>query len=104
MDTWYSKDLGDAIYGEDWALAVALAPFFQGQFYLAGEPPEMAVFTRLESEGRMHCALVVYFSPAAHEVAREFGGSPCQKPARAGLDLFAGDTRCWPVLFPDSAG
>ena len=102
MDTWYSKELGDAIYGEDKALHETMSPYFQQLFLQAGKPPEMAVFTRLESEDRMHCGLVVYFSPAAHEVANRFGGTPCEKPVRAGLDLFVGDPTCWPALFPEA--
>jgi hypothetical protein len=61
----------------------------------------MAVFTRHESEGRLHCKVTAYFSPAAGEVARAFGAQPCAKPARAGLGLLAGDKLSWPVLFPD---
>ncbi|MDQ2693115.1 MAG: hypothetical protein M3Y68_13840 [Chloroflexota bacterium] len=64
-------------------------------------PPEIAVFTRLESEGRLHCELVVYFSPAAAELARKFGASPCERPAPAGLALLAGDVRAWSALFPE---
>jgi hypothetical protein len=104
MEIWYSKDLGDAIYGEDKTLHEVLSPYFQQLFLQAGKPPEMAVFTRLESEGRMHCGLVVYFSPAAQQAAKVVGGAPCTKPARPGLDLFAGDPSCWTVLFPESGG
>lgn len=104
MNTWYTKDLGDAIYGGDGVLHETLLPRFQHIFLGAGEPADMAVFTRLESEGRMHCALVVYFSPAAHEAARVMDAAPCEKPARPGLDLFAGDLRCWSVLFAGEDG
>jgi hypothetical protein len=101
MSTWYAKDLGEAIYGEDKFLHDTLYPFFEREFHLAGGPPEMAVFTRLESEGRIHCGLVVYFSPAAHGAARMVGASPCEKPMRAGLNLVAGESGCWQALFPD---
>jgi hypothetical protein len=101
MNTWFSKSLGDAIYGGDGVLAKVHGDVEQ-MFARAGDPPNMAVFTRLESEGRLHCELVVYFSPAAHEAADMFGADPCEKPVRAGLDLFAGNTACWPVLFPES--
>ena len=70
-------------------------------FTAAGSPPEMAVFTRPESEGRLHCEVIAYFSPAAREVAIAFDAEPCEKPARAGLGLLAGDKRAWLVLFPE---
>jgi hypothetical protein len=64
----------------------------------------MAVFTRPESEGRLHCEVIVYFSPAAQQVAMAFGAEPCEKPARDGLGLLAGDSGCWSVLFPELDG
>ena len=101
METWYSRNLGDAIYGGDQYLEEVVQPSFQQAFAREGDPPAMAVFTRLESEGRLHCELVVYFSPAAHDLADLCDGEPCEKPARAGLKLFAGDERAWSTLFPD---
>ena len=103
MNTWFSKSLGGAIYGGDGVLAKLDAEVRQ-ILARAGDPPDMAVFTRLESEGRLHCELVVYFSPAAYQVADLFGADPCEKPVRAGLDLIAGNTTCWSVLFPEGGG
>ena len=82
MNTWFSKSLGDAIYGGDGVLT-KLAADVQQMFAQAGDPPDMAVFTRLESEGRLHCELVVYFSPGAYPVADLFGADPCEKPVPA---------------------
>ena len=76
---------------------------FQQTFLAAGKPADMAVFTRSESEGRLHCEVIAYFSPAADEVAKAFGARPCTKPERAGLVLLAGDDGSWPFLFPESA-
>lgn len=76
---------------------------FQRFFKDAGNPPDMAVFMRSETEGRLHCEVMAYFSPAAVAVAKEFDGYPCAKPALAGLSLLAGDERSWSVLFPESA-
>ena len=72
-------------------------------FTTAGKPPDMAVFTRLESEGRLHCEVIAYFTPAAAEVAKTFDAQPCEKPERAGLGLLAGDEHSWSMLFPESA-
>lgn len=101
MNTWYSRNLGDAIYEADHALQ-PLHGFFQALAAREGNPPEMAIFTRLESEGRLHCELIVYFAPAAREAADIFRAHPCRKPSRDGLDLFAGDERAWSALFPES--
>lgn len=72
---------------------------FLRAFTAAGSPPEMAVFTRAESEGRLHCEIIAYFSPAAWEVAESFDAEPCEKPARPGLGLLAGSEESWSVLF-----
>lgn len=77
---------------------------FMRSFDGAGRPADMAVFTRLESEGRLHCGATAFFSPAAREVALAFDAQPCEKPQRAGLDLLAGDAGAWSALFPEAAG
>lgn len=76
---------------------------FQRSFIAAGKPPDMAVFLRSESEGRLHCEVIAYFSPAAAEVAQAFKAQPCATPVRAGLGLLAGDEQAWSVLFHESA-
>ena len=100
MDSWYSKELGDGIMAAVPSDEIVRA--FLQQFNDAGKPSNMAVFTRLESEGRLHCEVIAYFSPAAMEVARAFEAGPCEKPARVGLGLLAGEERSWSVLFPES--
>lgn len=70
-------------------------------FAAAGKPADMAVFTRRE-EGRLHCEVVAYFAPAVRAVADAFEAEPCVRPARAGLELLAGDERCWPALFAET--
>ena len=97
METWYSISLGDAIAAS--MPSAEIEKSFLQSFASAGRPSDMAVFTR-ESEGRLHCEMIAYFSPAAKEVAKAFDAQPCQKPAREGLSLLAGDQRCWSVLFP----
>lgn len=97
MDSWYSKDLGDGMMAV--APSAEIAEAFLRFFNEAGEPPDMAVFTRLESEGRLHCEMTAYFSPAAHVLAQAFDAQPCAKPARAGLGLLAGNETAWSMLF-----
>jgi hypothetical protein len=102
MENWYSLSLGDGIMAG--TPTVEIEKTFQQIFTAAGEPPEMAVFTRPESEGRLHCEVFAYFSPAAAGVAKTFEAEPCAKPVRAGLGLLAGDERSWAVLFPEGQG
>ena len=86
MNIWYSKELGDAITASMPSAEIEQA--FQQVFITAGKPLNMAVFKRQESEGRLHCEVTAYFSPAAKDVAQAFGAQPCEKPA-------------WSVLFPE---
>jgi hypothetical protein len=102
MKPWYSISLGDGIIAV--TPAAEIEETFARLFARAGSPSEMAVFTRPESEGRLHCEVVAYFSPAAQEVAKAFDAEPCEKPARDGLDLLAGDPGCWSVLFSEKDG
>ncbi len=101
MDSWYSLSLGDGIMAGTPGAEIESA--FLRSFDAAGRPPEMAVFTRPESEGRLHCEVIAYFSPAAVGVAQAFDAEPCEKPARTGLGLLAGDLAAWLALFPEGA-
>jgi len=100
MDIWYSKELGDGMMAATPSDEIEKA--FLKLFIAAGKPLNMAVFTRLESEGRLHCEVIAYFSPAAKEVARAFHAQPCERPSRAGLGLLAGDETSWSALFPET--
>lgn len=102
MVSWYSIGLGDGITAA--TPAAEIEQFFVASFNAAGRPAEMAVFTRAESEGRLHCKVIAYFSPAAREIANTFDAQPCAKPERVGLGLLAGDPGCWSVLFPETSG
>ncbi|RJQ74597.1 MAG: hypothetical protein C4519_16465 [Desulfobacteraceae bacterium] len=99
MTVWFSKNLGDAMFASE-ALG-QIEALFVSKCTKAGCPKEMALFIRHESEGRLHCEVKAYFSPAAADVAREIGASPCQKPFPDGLSLAAGAEECWSVLFPE---
>jgi hypothetical protein len=99
MKPWYSISLGDGMMAPTPSAEIESA--FLRAFTQAGKPLDMAVFTRPESEGRLHCEVIAYFSPAAVDVATEFDAEPCPKPVRSGLGLLAGDERCWSVLFPE---
>ena len=96
--TWYSKNLGDGIWA--YSLTDQLRDTFTPLFVLAGAPLDMAVFTRYESEGRLQCDVIAYFSPQAATVAHVLNALPCEKPLQENLDLLSGDPGCWAVLFP----
>lgn len=96
IDTWHSKPLGDGMWAN--IPSEEIKRIFRLLFISAGEPAEMAVFSRLE-EGRLHCEVVAYFSPLAGEVAKAVGARPCGKPAREGLKLLSGSDECWFTLF-----
>jgi|SRR5215217_6516979 len=98
MASWYSLSLGDGMTSS--LPAAEIEEAFGRVFTGPPRSPDMAVFTRPESEGRLHCEIIAYFSPAAAEVAKMFEAEPCEKPARAGLGLLAGDETSWSVLFP----
>ena len=66
MDTWYFMSLGDGMTAG--MPSDEIEELFHPLFSAAGRPPAMAVFTRPESEGRLHCEVIAYFSPAAREV------------------------------------
>ena len=97
LASWCFLNLGDAITAAG-PIAEIEEAFLQA-FNRAGKPSTMAVFTRAESEGRLHCEVMAYFTPAAQGVAWAFDAQPCTKPERAGLELVCGDPECWSVLF-----
>ena len=99
MEIWYSLVLGDGMTSGAFSAEVEEA--FAPTFLAAGRPPAMAVFTRPESEGRLHCEVIAYFSPAARDVANALDAEPCERPTRAGLSLLAGDAASWTLLFPE---
>ncbi|HEY6096040.1 MAG TPA: hypothetical protein VIU93_13910 [Gallionellaceae bacterium] len=98
MSTWYTCNLGDAM------LAGASLEQIKAQFLAAFDEAtgakDMAVFFRHESEGRLHCELKVYFTPAAGSVARAMGAIPCHQPSANELALLAGAEEAWAHYFP----
>jgi len=97
MKSWSCLSLGDGILAP--TPSAEIEESFLQAFAAAGSPPEMAVFTRPESEGRLHCEVMAYFSPAAWAIAEAFDAEPCEKPVRSGLGLLAGSAESWSVLF-----
>ena len=102
MTGWFAKSLGDPLTaGEPLSRIEAL---FRSEYAKTGGPRNMALFTRLESEGRLHCEVRAYFSPASAAVARAVDADPCDRPAADGLSLLAGAPAAWRALFPERTG
>jgi hypothetical protein len=99
MSPWFAKSLGDPLLaGEPLGRLEAL---FRAARAEAGDPREMALFVRQESEGRLHCEVRAYLSPAAAVVAHAVAADACERPSPEGLSLLAGSPESWRALFPD---
>ena len=98
MNSWHSLDLGDAMMAHQSLEQIREA--FENFISTNGASQGLAIFTRNDSEGRLHCEVTAYFSPAASELAKTFEAEMCEKPVRDNLDLLAGDETSWEVLFP----
>ena len=99
MSMWFQKNLGDAMLAFlalDHVEAVC-----QSAYTKANCPNDIAVFFRHESEGRLHCEVKVYFSPALANIVEELGATPCEQPTKYGLSLLVGTPTAWSVLFPE---
>ena len=85
---WHALALGDAL--------TAQVPLGQIEEAVArhlatvGHPPAAAVYTRQDSEGRLHCEVTAYFTPALAGLGRALGARPTSRPPRAGLTLLVG--------------
>jgi hypothetical protein len=102
MTGWFAKSLGDPMTaGESLSRLEAL---FRAEYAKTGGPRNMALFTRLESEGRLHCEVRAYFSPASAAVASAVHADPCDRPSADGLSLLAGAPESWRALFPERTG
>lgn len=91
---WYTLNLGDAMLAGE--AVEHIRDIFQARHAPNAGAKELAVFIRHESEGRLHCQVVAYFTPDAAEIAKELGAYPCLQPAADGLSLLAGCARLRP--------
>ncbi|MCP4334594.1 MAG: hypothetical protein GY785_18220 [Gammaproteobacteria bacterium] len=101
MRDWFLINLGDAMLAGD--QQDRIKDLFLSAYARVGSPDEMAVFTRHESEGHLHCEVKIYISPMSATVAREVNARACEKPSPTGLSLLAGSEQSWLVLFPEHA-
>ncbi|MBI1424791.1 MAG: hypothetical protein GC149_15200 [Gammaproteobacteria bacterium] len=97
MQQWFRKNLGDPLLAEP--VLDHLHALFTAEYEQRHQPMDMALFIRHESVTHLHCETVIFFSPAAATVATAVGASPCARPVRSDLGLFAGSEQAWTVLF-----
>jgi hypothetical protein len=98
MNLWYGKNLGDAMLA--WEHLDRIQDLYVSIYGKTNRRSNVAVFYRHESEGRLHCEVWAYISPAAVELARAVAAEPCKQPSIDSLDLLVGPEECWTVLFP----
>ncbi|MDP2024849.1 hypothetical protein [Sulfuriferula sp.] len=98
MTQWYSKDLGDGIDANTPSHLIQEA--FLPLFAAAGQPIDMAVFSRYDLEKNI---VTAYFSPGAAALAKMFGAQACEKPKRENsLRLLVGDQQCLQFFYPSA--
>lgn len=97
--TWFTLDLGDGLTASE--PLDRIEDLFRIEYLRAGRPTEMAVFISHQSEGRLHCEVFAYFSPAAAALAKALDAVPCERPSPEVLRLFAGAGDAWLALFPE---
>jgi hypothetical protein len=100
MSIWFKKNLGDAMLAGD--SLEKIEALFISVYGKADSAKELAVFIRHESEGRLHCEVIAFFSPDSVFVAREFDADPCERPSKYGLSLLVGSAESWLTFFPVS--
>jgi len=101
MNCWFTSNLGDAMLaGES---LEHIKELFLAEYEMDNSSKDQALFIRHESEGRLHCEVKIYLSPATFVVAKAINATPCNKPCPDGLDLFAGSEKSWSVLFPEKS-
>jgi hypothetical protein len=99
---WHSLSLGDGMTADEPSEEIRAA--FLEAYQSTETATDIAVFTRNDSEGRLHCEVIAYFSPAASALAKAFDAEPCQSPGRSGLSLLIGSDQSWERLFPENTG
>jgi hypothetical protein len=101
MIPWFKKNLGDAMLA--WEHLDHIEDLYRSIYAKVNRGRKVAVFYRHESEGRLHCEVFAYFSPAAVELARAVAARPCEQPSQDSLSLLVGSEDCWAVLFPGAS-
>jgi hypothetical protein len=97
MTTWFAKSLGDAMLA--WDSLDQIEALYTSLYEEADSHQDVAVFIRHESEGRLHCEVLAYFSPNSFLLAAELDAAPCERPSKEDLSLHVGPEDSWQTLF-----
>ena len=88
MRAWFKKNLGDAMLAGDELDRIEALLF--AAYATAGKPEELAAFLRHESDGLLHCEVMIYFSPGFASVATAVEAEHCERPAPDDLSVLVG--------------
>ncbi|GMW02212.1 MAG: hypothetical protein AMXMBFR84_33480 [Candidatus Hydrogenedentota bacterium] len=97
-ENWFLKTLDDGILAEEEVEQIKTA--FLRTFKARGCPQDMALFLQRETDGRLHCRVHVFFSPACASIATETSARVCERPTSENLEFLLGATACWDALTP----
>ena len=98
MNSWYTINLGDPTLAEE--SLTQIAELFATIYDETAQEHEVAVFSRHELAGGLHCQLMLYCSPAAEKLAQKLAAQACLKPSPDDLSLLLGTDRALSLLFP----
>ena len=88
MNQWFYINLGDAMLATE--ALYQLKDDFDNHFQTLNCPKNMTLFYRHEAEARLHCEVIVYFTPASQTIAKILAAKPCKTPCMTGLSYLAG--------------
>lgn len=97
---WFVKSMGDGLVA-DAPLSAVEASFLTHYGEPQDCPPQCALWKRHDTDGRLHCEVLLFFSPGAEELALSVGAHRCHKPKRAELSLVAGPEAAWELFFSE---
>jgi hypothetical protein len=102
MTGWFAKNLGDAMLAGDSLDRIEAA--YSSLYGRDDSHQDVAVFIRHESEGRLHCEEMAYFSPNSFLLAAALDTAPCKRPSKHDLSLHVGPGDSWQTVFLMTSG
>ncbi|HSH26511.1 MAG TPA: hypothetical protein VK972_01880 [Wenzhouxiangella sp.] len=84
---WHRLDLGDALLAE--SEVAEIRERAELEFERLGRPRGWAVYL-VHTSGDLHCSALLFFSPAAAELAGRLGAHPSPAPVSQDRGLLAG--------------
>ncbi len=99
MNNWYRLDLGNG--ADAFAPTRKIQDAFMALLIAHGDPrPAWGLFSRYDLEADN---VELYFTPAAADLAAQFGATPCEKPTlnRYRMGLLCGEGNGLAYHFPD---